>query len=81
MIDVVSVSFFVLLISLADLNLTLIWLLPISWNNLANIDAAGISNYLTIDFVCIMYITMNIVLVIIAVLVGKRQNVEVHMVT
>ncbi len=81
MIDVVIVSFFVLLISLADLNLTFIWLLPIRWNNLANIDAAGISNYLTIDFVCIMYITMNIVLVIIAVLVGKRQNVEVHMVT
>ncbi len=74
MIDVVIVSFFVLLISLADLNLTLIWLLPISWNNLANIDAAGISNYLTIDFVCIMYITMNICVSYYSSIGGKKAK-------
>lgn len=80
-VGVVIASFFVLFTSLADGNPLLTWFSPISWNNLGNIDIGGTSSYPTIDFVLMMYIIMNIVLAVIAVLVGKRQNVEVHMVT
>lgn len=80
-VGVVIASFFILFTSLADLDIRLVKFSPISWNNLANIDVGGISNYPTIDFVLGFYIITNIVLAVIAVLVGKRQNVEVHMVT
>ncbi len=51
-----------------------------SWNSLNNIDIGGTTQYPTIDFVLGFYIISIIILSIIAVMVGKKQNVEVSIV-
>ncbi len=63
-----------------DGNKAVTWFSPMSWNSLNNIDIGGVTQYPTIDFVLGFYIVSIVILSIIAVVVGKKQNVEVSIV-
>ncbi len=63
-----------------DGNKAVTWFSPMSWNSLNNIDIGGVTQYPTIDFVLGFYIISIVILSIIAVVVGKKQNVEVSIV-
>lgn len=81
----VVVAGLVILTAVADVAVfdgskVVIWFSAISWNSLNNIDIGGVTQYPTIDFVLGFYTISIIVLSVIAVVVGKGQNVEISIV-
>ena len=75
---VFTAGFFVLLTALADGNTRLTWFSPISWNSLNIIDVGKTTTYPTIDYVLAMYIGMIIILAVLAVILGRKQEIIVQ---
>lgn len=70
-------GFLILMSVVADIRSQLTFLSPISWNSLNKIDVAHTTSFPGIGFVLLVYSIMISVLIIMAVFLGKRQEIIV----
>jgi hypothetical protein len=75
---VFAAGFLVLLTAVVDGSPRGTWFSPISWNSLSKLDVAGMTLYPTIQYVLAMYVGMICVLVALAVVFGKKQEIVIQ---
>lgn len=69
---------FILFTAVADGNDKLVWISPITWNGLNMIDVGHMTPYPPIQYVLGIYIVSIVILSVIAVVIGKKQQVIVQ---
>lgn len=75
LVGVLVASFLVVLTAVVDGFPYLAWLSPITWNSLNCIDVGGMTLYPSIVYVLGMYIGMITIMIIIAIIMSKKQEI------
>lgn len=76
-LGVVIAAFWILFTAIADNNAKMIWISPITWNSINNIDVAGATAYPSYSFVFSMYGITIIVLMILSIMASRKQEIIV----